>query len=298
MNIQHSSCPACQSTRIQHKYNIKDHSVSGEIFPLWICFDCRFMFTQSIPDANAIGPYYQSSAYVSHTDTREGLINRLYHMIRNLTLRSKKQLLVRHTRKASGKLLDLGCGTGAFLKKMHDAGWQVQGLEPDESAAMIARERSGLQVDTPENLHALQSDSFDAITLWHVLEHVHTLTEYLQTLHRILKKDGVLFIAVPNHTSLDARHYQEAWAAYDVPRHLYHWSPQSMQLMLEKNGFELVGKRPMWFDAFYVSMLSEPYLTGKKNLFKAIWVGFRSNFAAMINKDRCSSIIYIIRKAA
>jgi SAM-dependent methyltransferase len=297
MRIKHSSCPACQSTRIQHKYDIKDHSVSGEVFPVWICLSCRFMFTQQIPDAATIGPYYRSSAYVSHTDTREGLINRLYHLVRNLTLQSKKKLLVRSTRKSTGSLLDLGCGTGAFLKVMHDAGWQVQGLEPDDAAAKIARERSGLQVDKPEKIHGLNAETFDAITLWHVLEHVHTLTEYLQTMHRLLKKDGVLFIAVPNHTSLDARHYQEAWAAYDVPRHLYHWSPQSMQSMLEKNGFELVEKRPMWFDAFYVSMLSEPYLTEKKNLLKAIWVGLRSNLVTLMNRDRCSSIIYIIRKA-
>lgn len=297
MRIHHTSCPACEGKRVQHKYDIPDYSVSKDVFPVWICLDCKLMFTQDIPDADTIGPYYQSNAYVSHTDTREGLVNRLYHVVRNFTLNTKRKLISRYTNRKTGSLLDVGCGTGAFLNVMNKSGWEVTGLEPDESAAAIARQRSGLQVEKPDTLHQLNSESYDAITLWHVLEHVHTLQAYLQTLHRILKQEGVLFIAVPNYTSLDARHYQEAWAAYDVPRHLYHWSPESMQTMLERFGFKLVAKQPMWFDAFYVSMLSEPYKHGRKNLLAAFWTGLRSNLNVISYKDRCSSLIYVIKKA-
>ena len=147
--------------------------------------------------------------------------------------------------------------------------------------------------DTGE-FEKLTANSFDAITLWHVLEHVHDLSSYVQQLKLLLKEKGKLFIAVPNYTSLDAKIYKEYWAAYDVPRHLYHFSPRSMQVLMEKNGLKIIEHKPMWYDSFYISVLSNKYKSGKNKWTAALWNGFRSNLKAMSNVKKCSSVIYIV----
>jgi len=296
MMVHHNQCPACESQNLHFFSTIKDHSVSGEDFPVWECSNCSLRFTQDIPEQDKIGKYYQSESYVSHTDSTKGIINQLYHQIRKLTIKQKCKLVAAKTGLTKGKMLDIGCGTGAFLHAMNESGWEVVGLEPDDTAASIAREKYKLNPQSPDNLFRLESNSFNAITMWHVLEHVHTLDAYVAQLHQLLTNDGVLFIAVPNYTSADATHYGTAWAAYDVPRHLYHFSPTSMKALLNRHGFELVETKPMWFDALYVSMLSEKYYTGKSSLAKAVFQGIRSNIKALSAKDTCSSLIYVIKK--
>jgi len=249
-----------------------------------------------VPGADEIAPYYQSAQYVSHSDTREGFINRLYHIIRNFTLTTKRNLLKRVTGVQHGVLLDIGAGTGAFANTMQKAGWNVQGLEPDEIARQNALKNYHLKLGESTDLENLVGETFDAITLWHVLEHVHELHKYLEKFVEILKPGGRLFIAVPNYTSYDASLYQEQWAAYDVPRHLYHFSPKSMQVLLARHHFSVETMKPMWFDSFYVSMLSEKYRSGKDNLLRAAWVGLVSNVKALSDTRKCSSVIYIIRK--
>jgi len=217
-------------------------------------------------------------------------------MVRNRTLSSKCSLIKKQTGKASGAVLDIGCGTGAFLHTMQQAGWTITGLEPDETARKKAAELYSIQPQSPDHLFQLPDRSFHAITMWHVLEHVHDLHGYLKQIATLLHPEGKLFIAVPNYTSHDAAVYNENWAAYDVPRHLYHFSPESMESLLTTYNLQLTTIVPMWYDSFYVSMLSEQYMNGKGNLIRAFWNGFVSNIKAFSNKGKCSSVIYVISK--
>jgi 2-polyprenyl-3-methyl-5-hydroxy-6-metoxy-1,4-benzoquinol methylase len=294
--IHYQQCPACFSANIQHALTAKDHTVSKEKFEIWHCQDCSLRFTQNIPSLDAIGPYYQSEEYVSHSDSQKGLINNLYHRVRSHTLQTKRQLLQKVTGKEQGVLLDVGAGTGAFAKTMQDAGWQVTGLEPDDTARKNAKAIHGLDLQSPDQVYHLADAQFDAITLWHVLEHVHDLQGYLENFHRLLKANGKLIIAVPNYTSKDATAYGAFWAAYDVPRHLYHFSPASMQALAKSKSFQVAAMKPMWFDAVYVSMLSEKCMTGNTKLIPAIWNGMLSNLNTIGNAANCSSVIYILSK--
>lgn len=294
--IVHNTCPNCHSKNISPALAAKDYTVSGESFDIWECAACTLRFTQAVPDKEEIGRYYQSENYISHSDTDKGLINQLYHRVRKHTLQQKKELVQKNTRLRSGSILDVGCGTGAFLHTMKAAGWACTGIEPDQTAREKAFELYGLAPQAPEMLFSLAPGGFDAITLWHVLEHVHDLHGYMEQLKILLAAEGRLFIAVPNYTAADAHLYGAYWAAYDVPRHLYHFSPQAMKQLLSQHDFALESIRPMWYDSIYVSMLSEQYKTGKFHPVKAFINGSLSNFRALADKSRCSSVIYIIRK--
>lgn len=294
--ITYEYCPACQSSHIYPVLSVKDYTVSGEMFEIWHCDECTLRFTQKVPGPDFIGPYYQSANYVSHSDTEKGLVNRLYHLVRNRTLQSKRKLLQRITGKDKGSLLDIGAGTGAFANTMKQTGWEVTALEPDETARQNALNKYRLELESTDRLFTLEPDRFDAITMWHVLEHVHDLHGYFTRFYQLLKQEGRLVIAVPNYTSYDAKQYKEFWAAYDVPRHLYHFSPKSMELLAGAKGFALETIEPMWYDSFYVSMLSEQYKNGSANLPGAIWNGALSNCKTLLNKKKCSSLIYVFRK--
>lgn len=294
--IHYKECPICREQALQPFLEAKDYTVSQQQFSLVSCGNCRLVLTQDVPAQEEIGPYYQSQQYISHSDTRKGFINQLYHGVRKITLASKRKLVVRHTGMLNGNLLDIGCGTGAFLHQMKTAGWNITGLEPDDTARANALSLYGIKALPSHELYQLPQASFDAITLWHVLEHVHELTAYIKTIQQLLKPGGTLFIAVPNYTSADAAHYGKYWAAYDVPRHLYHFSPQSMKTLLRNFGLQVKSVKPMWFDSVYVSMLSEQYKNGKNNLLSALWQGFYSNVKALFNHEKCSSLIYIVKK--
>ena len=291
--IIYSSCPSCGSEAIKAVLMAKDHTVSGEQFEIWECSACTLRFTQAAPGLNSIASYYKSEDYISHSDTKEGIINTLYHTVRKMTLNKKKSLVKTTTGLNEGSILDVGCGTGAFLHTMQQAGWEVTGLEPDLLAREKARELYRLQPGLPEQLFHLPLGSYHAITLWHVLEHVHQLHEYLDQLKKLLRPGGKIFIAVPNYTSYDAEKYGNDWAAYDVPRHLYHFSPGSMARLLSIHGLNLAKVKPMWYDSFYVSMLSEKYKSGHNNILSACWNGYVSNFKAFFDNEKTSSIIYI-----
>lgn len=294
--IHYNSCPSCHSESIKLALSALDNTVSRETFEIWECGACSLRFTQDVPDLRSIGPYYRSDDYISHTNTNKGLVNRLYHMVRKQTLSDKYRLIASATRSKQGKLLDIGAGAGAFVAHMQENGWEVTGLEPDEVAREKARTDHRVQLLEMDQLFRFPPESFDAITLWHVLEHVHDLHGYLEQLRTLLKKEGRLFIAVPNYTAYDAVIYKSSWAAYDVPRHLYHFSPDSMEQLLENHGMQLQYSQPMWYDSFYISMLSEKYRTGHGNTVRAVWNGLMSNVKAYVDKARCSSLIYVISK--
>jgi len=295
--ITRTNCPCCGSTVIGKVLACKDYTVSNEVFDIWECGACTMRFTQGVPDQEAIGPYYQSDAYISHTDTQNGLVNKGYKIARNYTLNWKLKLLKHSLGKdfKSGSLLDIGAGTGAFLHQAAVSGWSVTGLEPDEGARKICMDKYGIKEDVPEKLFGLEGDRYDAVTMWHVLEHVHQLHEYMDQLKRVLKPDGVALIALPNYTSKDAQLYKAYWAAYDVPRHLYHFAPPAVSKLAALHGFGVESVVPMWLDAFYIALLSEQYKNGQSRLVAAVWNGLISNLHALKTREACSSLVYIMR---
>jgi len=293
--IHYQACPICASESIGKLYVAKDFTVSGELFEVWHCANCSGGFTQNVPDAATIGPYYAAESYVSHTDSDKGIINNIYHKVRRISLLTKKKLVNTLAHKTSGTLLDIGAGTGAFVHTMQTGGWQVTGLEPDDTAAKQALLKYNIRLQSANTIYNLEAHQFDAITMWHVLEHVHDLHGYFKRFGELLQPSGVLVIAVPNYTSTDAKIYGQNWAALDTPRHLYHFSPASMEALARKYGFKLVAKKAMWFDAFYVAMLTEQQNGG--SILKALLVGLWSNLTALLDVNKCSSVIYALKKS-
>ena len=287
-------CPACGSTTWKASGQTKDYSITGEWFELRECTSCHLKATHPQPPANQLGRYYASKEYISHSDTKEGWTNKLFHKARDFMMKKKFDWITQASGKSKGKLLDVGAGTGHFAAYMKDKGWEVIALEPDETARKVAFEKLGLELQPLETLPQQQPASFDVITLWHVLEHVQDVNGYMDHFRTLLKPEGVLVIAVPNHTSRDARQYGPQWAAFDVPRHLWHFSPASMEQLLSKHSFKLFQKITMPLDAFYVSMLSEKYkgnyLLGPVGAFIS---GLRTFVSGKKNVDKASSIIYI-----
>ncbi|MFT6814364.1 MAG: 2-polyprenyl-3-methyl-5-hydroxy-6-metoxy-1,4-benzoquinol methylase [Sphingobacteriales bacterium] len=294
--MNHDSCVVCNSLNLEDFLIVEDYTVSGEEFPLVKCNDCGIAMTQTVPTEEEIGSYYKSDDYISHSDTQEGLMNSMYHKVRKYMLGKKSQIVSDFTGLSKGSLLDIGCGTGYFGGEMTSKGWSVMGLEPSPEARLVAVSKFGLQAKDPSELYKLEAEKFDAVTMWHVLEHVHKLNEYLQTIHKVLKPGGLLLIAVPNHESFDAKYYKKHWAAYDVPRHLWHFTPNSMNELVEKHGFTIEKHKRMPFDAFYVSLLSEKYRNNKLALLMGGLIGKLSWINSWSSAKKCSSVIYLCRK--
>lgn len=282
----------CGKSEFRNKLVVEDRTVSHESFAIVQCATCGFQFTNPRPSAAEIGRYYESDAYVSHNSGAAGLINQAYRVARYFTVRRKVSLLS-DLAPRRGRLLDYGCGTGHFLAAAKDAGWEVEGLEPNARAREEASIRLGQPVDYT-SLAAFEPGSFEAITLWHVLEHVHLLNETLAQLTALLTPDGVMIIAVPNVESLDAQHYRELWAAYDVPRHLYHFAPKTMAQLLKKHKLTIRQTLPMPLDAYYVSMLSEKQKAERAGgLFTVLKAGYKSNQYAEQHDGQYSSLLYV-----
>ena len=295
-----TTCPVCGSADLRNKLQVQDKSVSQELFTIQQCAGCGLQFTNPRPSAEHISRYYESAAYVSHNSAAQGLVNRVYRVARFFTMRRKVALITKLNGGQAGRLLDYGCGTGHFLARAKGAGWQVTGLEPHPRARQAAAARVGQPILEVSALAALPPASFDIVTLWHVLEHVHTLNETLAQLVAVLKPGGQLLIAVPNPDSLDAQHYRHNWAAYDVPRHLYHFVPDTMRRLLARHGLRIAQTLPLPLDAYYVSMLSEQLrapaqTTGPLLVLRA---GRRSNQYAAQNGGQYSSLLYVAERAA
>lgn len=289
-------CPLCQGNHLKHAMTCVDHYASGEQFDLFRCDDCGFLFTQNAPVEAEIGRYYETPDYISHSDTKKGIVNSLYHMVRKRMLNHKAQLISHVLGKSSGKILDIGTGTGYFSYTMKQKGWDVEAIEKNPQARAFAKEHFDLDVKEEAALHNLPSKAFDVITLWHVMEHLENLDEIWQRLNELLSDKGILVVAVPNSVSYDALKYKELWAAYDVPRHLWHFTPNTMQQLGAKYNFILAAQHPMPFDAFYVSMLSEKYKGSFSPFLKGMLTGTGAWFNTLAKKEKSSSMIYIFRK--
>lgn len=276
----------------ENKYlSVKDYLVSGESFELVHDTDLDFLKTFPQPQVEELPQYYESQEYISHTDEKRGLISSLYQLVKKWSLQKKAKLILQQHGDV-GSLLDVGAGTGDFLKVAKEKGWQVHGMEPNKNAAKLALEKG---IDLKASLNDFEGKQFDVVTLWHVLEHIPDLEETILKLAALVRPQGALIIAVPNFKSFDARYYGKFWAAYDVPRHLWHFSKESMKNLFAEN-FQLKNIEPMIFDSFYVSLLSEKYKTGRKFSLKAFWIGLLSNIKAKHSKEY-SSHIYCFKKS-
>lgn len=267
----------------------KDFLVSGEEFSLIFSEEQDVLKTTPTPEN--LEKYYQSEEYISHTDSKETIFEKAYQLVKKIALNNKVKL-IKKLNNGSGKLLDVGSGTGDFLAVSKENNWKVFGVEPNKEARTLS-EKKGVSVC--ESLTDIQEFNFDVITLWHVLEHVQDIDSYVSIISKKLKPNGILIIAVPNYKSKDAQHYKEFWAAFDVPRHIWHFSKSGIKRVLKKQNLKLLKTKPMWFDSFYVSLLSEKYKTGKLNWVNAIFIGLYSNLSGLWSKEY-SSHIYIFKK--
>ncbi len=288
-------CPACHSKDISNVLTASDYLVSHESFDIMECNDCTLRFTFPIPDANEIYKYYQSEDYISHTGVGNNIINKIYNIIKYFTLRSKRRIVQLYSVQKTGSILDIGCGTGEFIKTMQQAGWKVSGVENNESARKLAEVNCSSSIMN-QNEFFKSNQKYDVITLWHSLEHLLDLQKYLDNISASLNAKGLLIIAVPNYKSYDAEYYKQDWAAYDVPRHLYHFSFEAMIKLLEKFKFQLIKSKQLPFDPFYISLLSETKVKKKYNIIKALWIGWKSYWQGRKDAETGSSILYIFKK--
>lgn len=297
-------CPICESNQLTTFLEAKDYTVSNDYFTINQCIKCKFKFTSPRPDINEIGPYYQSENYISHSNTSKGFVNSLYKMVRQYTINQKVKIIKRYVSKGSS-IMDYGAGTGVFLDALSKSDFTTIGVEPSEQARVKANAEYGLEIIDVASVQQFDKQSINCITLWHVLEHVHSLKETLETFHSLLTSNGYLFIAVPNSDSFDAGHYKNYWAAYDVPRHLYHFNIESMTSLMSSVNFVHLKTIPMLFDSTYVSILSENYIAkergdkqGVKEVIKGMFWGLSSNVKGIRNIKNFSSLIYIFKKAS
>ena len=274
----------------KHFLTVKDYSVSKETFDLYHDEELDMLITTPQPSLDSLGKYYESVDYISHTDSKRSLFEKAYHFVKSIALKNKLDL-INSLQPDKGRILDIGAGTGDFLSVAKQNGWQTIGVEPSDKAKAIAKNKG---VSFVEKTAELENQSFDVISMWHVLEHVPNLDEQIKELKRLLKPNGTLIIAVPNFKSFDAKHYGKFWAAYDVPIHFWHFSKTAIQALFQREKMKLVKVVPMKFDSFYVALLSEKYKTGKMNFIKAFFVGLQSNWKAKKNLEY-SSHIYIIK---
>ena len=290
-------CPVCGSRKIAVTQSVKDFALTQEEFTVWQCADCRLEFTNPRPAAGEIGRYYDFPDYVSHTDESGGWLNQAYRVARMYTVGRKVGLI---DQLVKGKtvpktLLDYGCGSGYFVAAAAKDGWQVMGLEPNEKARSQASELVGSKGKVVESLDELLAtkSKFSIITLWHVLEHVHQLNETVGVLMQLLDKGGRLVVAVPNAEAEDAKHYGQHWAAYDVPRHLYHFNPNAMKDLWARHGAEVLTTKPMPLDTYYVSLLSERFRKG--SAVSALLQAWKANGRASKN-GKYSSLLYTLKR--
>ncbi len=291
------TCPVCGNESFTLFITTHDFTITKEEFHLQKCTRCNLIATSPRPGPDAIGKYYASDNYISHTGKSKTIFDKVYLSARNLTLRWKHQLISQYYPEPK-KILDYGCGTGEFLNYLQNKKWLVSGVEPNDKARQKANTLTGDKV-TPE-LESYENRSFDVITLWHVLEHIHDLTNTIQKLKSRLTKNGLLIIAVPNPKSHDCQHYKNYWAGFDAPRHLWHFTKDTMDLLLQNNGFKIMEIKPMKLDSYYVSLLSEKYKNPNQLKLITGFLAFREGLASNISAKKTteySSLIYITKEA-
>jgi 2-polyprenyl-3-methyl-5-hydroxy-6-metoxy-1,4-benzoquinol methylase len=293
--MHHDSCPLCNSPDINLFVTCSDHLVSGGDFGLYRCGNCSFLVTNDQPSESDSARYYESEDYISHSDSKKTLFDRTYQAVRSYMLKRKRNLVMKSAGLSTGKILDIGSGTGHFLAVMKASGWHTAGIEVSEKARKYASEYLYVDTVSPENISQFPDNYFDCITLWHVLEHFYDPFGYMAEIKRLLKPEGILILALPNCSSSDSKHYGKYWAAFDVPRHLWHFDPFTLHSFAGKTGFRNILTKRLPFDVFYIAILSEkhkgskfPSATGLvKGLFFAAW--------SLLSKKSSSSLVYLLQ---
>lgn len=286
-------CPWCESDKTQIYLWTKDEFLTHEEFQIHECQKCGLLFTEPRPAKDKIGAYYKSEEYYSHQENKHGFIPKIYERIKTINLKHKYNLATKGL--PVGKMLEIGCGVGDFLHTMEQHGWECMGVEPSEEAKEIARKRMKAELFSPDDINEMPDESFDLITMWHVLEHVDDLKWQVEQLSRLIKKGGRIVIAVPNYKSLDAQYYKELWAAYDVPRHLNHFNSKTIANIFKTKGLELKKTDKLVWDAYYISYMSEQYKHHKLPLLKGFYRGLLSNCKAR-STGEWSSLVYVFEK--
>ena len=290
------SCLVCGSTDLAVLFSAKDHLVSGKNFVLKRCSACGFTFTADPPDEKDIAKFYLSEDYISHSDKKQSLTDRVYHLARNYMLRKKYNLVRKVSGRKTGTLVDIGSGTGYFADYMNGNGWNVKGIELSEHAREYSISRFSLTVVSPSEVTEIKDGSVDCVTLWHVLEHLYDPVMWLKEIRRILKDDGKCMIALPNIKSADVEWFGNEWAALDVPRHLWHFSSDTLPSFINVHGFICEKVIPMPLDIYYISTLSYKNRGCKLPLVRGMITGLFLTVRSLAKKERASSLIYVISK--
>jgi 2-polyprenyl-3-methyl-5-hydroxy-6-metoxy-1,4-benzoquinol methylase len=271
----------------KHFLSLKDYFLTQEKFDLYM--DPTTELVKTMPQPEELDRYYESEDYLSHDDTSTSLFARCYNFAKVFNLKSKTSLIEKFASK--GKVLDIGAGVGDLVRALQKQGIDTLGFEPNEKARQVALEK-GIVLEV--NLEHFDVNSFDLISMYHVLEHVSDVEKQKQEILKLLKPQGILILALPNYKSYDALFYGMYWAGFDVPRHLFHFNKKAVKNLFHKE-FEIIKMKPMWFDSFYVSILSSRYKKSMFPFFTGILVGLRSNFMAIFTKEP-SSITYVLKK--
>ncbi len=285
-----NKCPWCGSEKAQINLWLKDDFLSKEDFHICECLNCGLQYTMPRPPKDKIGNYYKSEEYYSHQENKKGFIPKLYEAVKKVNLRKKYRLATKDL--AEGKLLDIGCGVGDFIHRAEEKRWECMGVEPSEEAKVIAKKRIKANIINSEELEQIPDNTFDLITMWHVLEHVDDLKWQVEQLQRLIKPNGRIVIAVPNYKSHDGKFYKEHWAAYDVPRHLNHFNKQTITKIFKSKGLQLKKTDKLIWDAYYISYMSEQYRIHKFPLLRGVFQGLVSNCKAR-KSGEWSSMVYV-----
>lgn len=295
MKVNYKECPLCENPGIKYLFTCQDYLVSGESFEIFTCPQCRFEFTQNHPSEEELPDYYESENYISHSDSGTSFTNKLYYFTRKIMLGRKKSSLKKITGINRGILLDIGSGTGSFAAYMNKEGWDATGIEINEKAREYSIKKHGIKAFGPGMLKSFADSSFDCITMWHVLEHLYDPLKTLTEVRRLLKSEHQALIALPNNFSHDSRHYKRFWAARDVPRHLWHFNPDSFTFIASKAGFEVTEVKRLHADVFYISYLSEKNKGSHLPFIKGIFKAMAFSFLSLFDKYKSSSLVYVIR---
>ena len=269
---------------------IKDHFLSQETFEVKPSMYPGILETVPKPSEDKLADYYDSLDYISHQTQSKSLKDKIYQSVKSLMIQRKKSQILKFYK--TGKILDIGAGTGDFLEAFEDDKWEKFAIEPSEKLHPVFKQKNILRQNELSNF---DDDSFEIITLWHSLEHISNLEHTLLEIKRILKPKGVIFIAVPNHKSYDAKFYKTYWAAWDVPRHLWHFSRTGLKTLFSDYHLKCIQEKAMPFDSYYVSLLSETYRPNGLKV-RAFLIGLLSNLKASINNEY-SSITYVLKNS-
>jgi SAM-dependent methyltransferase len=220
--------------------------ITGGDFKVAHCAECGFAVTTPCPPAQEMGAYYPSGYYGSAEQRRfPGIVETLQNALYTLRVREVEAVAdvegpVPNGSAGVRRVLDVGCGRGVLLQEFRRRGWEVQGTELSESASAYARQtlKIPVKLGSLETIH-FPANHFDAITLWHVLEHVENPRALLSEINRILKPGGVLLVSVPNFGSFEARASKDKWFHLDVPRHVTHFSDATLESALNESGFDV-----------------------------------------------------------